>query len=567
MAANPDASPTPTPVATPRPDSRLQVVFYPPMGLPLKVGSLTITASDLTGAKDPITTLNNAINDNFSVYESCVYDVSKAATAGCDPTTAAIVITTQLQQDPVDTSDPSRPAPPTTYSAILRAFDMRGAREIFRYSLNIPADAADAPTALSALNLNPSQLALLLGNAVVVNGQLELVQGYQPYVQLVPTLQSSNDPTYLYLVKTLLQNRDITTVNSTFNAGTISSGSAPLSTICGFGQRYFVYSVVSDPYPKPLSFTTRIETHATGELYDCTDMTVIGMGVDQHRNLLTTKSSVASVLGILATVFTRSNVFWVQALKVGPAVSDFVDEIPSTSAVTMSTADSALQVVVDNLCTQLEKKNKLATSVAAAPPLGPLIVRVPVAKSSSAAPTKAAPKTTLSPQDQNRAKLISKQIAAGPNFETLKGDVSDLAGIVGLSLSPTAKTTLSQKEQHTTKAIGAALASGQITSPMLISSINKLADATGSQPTSKPPPAKAGTPVGAAQASSTNTTTTAGTGGTSLVALDVGGFVAYQPKPIVCMSPQPNNYPTPTPTSRTNTNQQDTKKGVTYWQR
>jgi hypothetical protein len=235
-----------------------------------------------------------------------------------------------------------------------------------------PGDTATIAQALKQISPTSEQLALLLGTPGIASDRLSLSHGYEPYIQLVPTLLKSDDPSYLSLVAELLGRRGLPAIPSPFNAGAVASGTTPIDAICGRGQRYFVYSVSNENYTHPVSFSTRIQTRASGQLYDCTNMTVIPVGVDQHSSVLTTKSPLASLIAIVSAAFVSKSNSWAGTLQVGSLVSGFVDSSPDSIAVRDSVSDRALQGLVDNLCIALAKQPTPAPVIS--PP--PIVVRV-----------------------------------------------------------------------------------------------------------------------------------------------------------------------------------------------
>lgn len=370
------------------PDVRLRVVLNG--ALPYPTSRTPIFTSEQVKA-DIIDGVLSTIKNSYPLYSACQYDTSVAPVT-CDPLSAAIIITTQLVEDP-QPADPKHPDLIVT----MRSFDVLHRQAIATISLKpidlttlTPKGTVAPDAALKTIAPTTDQISLLLGTPSITNGNLTVFQGYEPYLQLVPSLVNSNDPTYLTLMSNLLDRRGLPSVPSQYNAGTVSSGTTPLDTICSRGQRYFVYSVTSENFVHPVSFSTRIQTRASGQLFDCTTMTVTPIGLDQHENVLTSTSPLAALIAILSKAFVSKSNSWTGVLQVSALVGAFVDGKPDSTTTRDHVTDRALQGLVDNLCTTIAN----TPTPPPAPPPPPLTVLIPQPPSAPASSSPAVVKAT-----------------------------------------------------------------------------------------------------------------------------------------------------------------------------
>ncbi|MBV8370596.1 MAG: hypothetical protein JO036_16925 [Candidatus Eremiobacteraeota bacterium] len=473
-------------------DVRLRVVFYPAIITPPLDGKTQARFTSDQVTTNLLNDISAQISKAHPLYFPCFYDLSKPASADCNPTLANVLITTQF------TPDPKTDAAHPDWIVTMRSLDMINGRIISTQPLGTLKES-DLGAAVSANNPDPVAAALkalapsadvitkLIGTISISNGKLALFQGYEPYVQLVPALANANDPAYLGLMTNLLDRRNIPSIPSQFNAGVVASGNTPLDTICGRGQRYLVYSLTSEQYPHQVNMSTRIQTQASAQLYDCTTMSVIPVGLDQHVSVLTTKGPLTSLLAIIQGAF-----FWQQKtvspvpLNVIGLVSPFVDADPASDPVKHSVADRALQGLVDRLCDRLDK----LAAPSPAPPVPSLYVRV------ATAPT---------PQ-MKRLKLQLKQA--------------------------TDRETAAQKAMRVAKTdeekVRARNAAEAAKLEIYNASVQLNQAFAGEEKAAGPPP---GTPQPPAVTPATQPTVQTGT---ALQALDITGFLSATPPPLKC---------------------------------
>jgi len=396
----------------------------------------------------------------------------------------------------------------------MKSFDMITGRAIATLAL-VPLDLSalkpghsdGISNALKAIVPAADQVSVLLGTPSIIGGRLSLFQGYEPYIQLVPTLVRSDDPSYLPLISNLLDRRGLPAVPSQFNAGAIASGTTPLDAICGRGQRYLVYSVSSENFSHPVSFSTRIQTHASGQLYDCTNMTVIPIGLDQHLSVLTTKSPLASLITILSAAFVSKTNSWAGTLQVGGLVSGFIDADPGSIAVRNSASDRALQGLVDNLCTSLANQ----PSPAPTPPVPPLPVRI-----TSAAKVE-------KKQTQQQVEAAKAEQAAKAAMAVLVTAVQNAAKSGSAAQLTKARAALDKAIQANKLAATPAIKQN----PVNFQANLTIPGGTTAEPGTTPQTNPAAAPQ-----------TVAAGAGTALVSIDVSGFVARTPPPLVCHDPR-----------------------------
>jgi hypothetical protein len=490
-------------------DVRLRVVFYPAIIAPPTDDAATparFSADDVQA--NLLQRVATRIMSAHPLYFTCFYDLAKP-TPDCNPTTANILITTQFNPDPKST-DAAHP----DYTVTMRSLDVINGRFISTQSLGTLKDSAltavanASPVAKALADLVPSAdvVSKLIGMVTINNGRLSLFQGYEPYIQLVPTLANSNDPSYLSLMTNLLSRRHLTGVPSQFNAGVVASGNTALDVICGRGQRYLVYGLFSEPYGHQATFSTRIQTHATAQLYDCTTMSVIPVGLDQHVNVLTTKGPLTSLLSIIQAAF-----FW-QSKDVSPVplnviglVSPFVDAVPDSDPVKHSVADRALQGLVDKLCTRLDELAKATPPFV--PALPPLVIRV-------TGPGKALTSAELQQRRQAKADMLR----AKADMESAKNALETAADTLHAARSADQAKARAAFDAalnvYETKMKAYGTASRKYEKMGAVGS-NAFAD---NQSAPQPPPAAQ---PGAPQ-------------GPTLTSLDVSGFLAPSPPPLHC---------------------------------
>jgi hypothetical protein len=575
--AAPVPMPTPTPTPTPRPDVRIRVVFFPATVIPPQpdangvVASLPYTVQDVNAAIMP--SLVQSVQQR-QLYDACLFDGS----AACNPGSANIIITTTFKTDSVGSTAKS-----PTFDVTLNAIDM-----INRRALNSLSQAAVAlskddvlgssgvrKTALQLLNVTPDRLTPLLGAPTILDGKLALVPGYQPYIQLVPTLANANDPTYFSVFQNLLARRGLPAEPSQFNAGAVTSASTPLDAICGLGQRYLVYSLNIDQIPMTQNFSTRLEAHANGRLYDCNDFTVTPVGIDKNTHVITSKGSLASIAAILATVFTKSPGF-AKSITVATLASDFIDTKPDSQTVRDQLSESALRMLVDRLCFTLDQHAAEATpepilpalALAAVPSPGPSAVAAQTqetkktndvafaAKKTTEAAVKAAGPATFGTVEQsvsrhavtkqqlttleNAAKTVQKlatdtanraagtataaQAATAKTFaDEMRNTATILAATPPRSIKPNDIKLLKMEFNASSAAAKSVAASAATAHKAAVARNVSTAGAAGAAPTTS----GAGTP-----ATATGAAPSAGAGG--LASLDVGSFVAPKPVPLKC---------------------------------
>lgn len=487
-------------------DVRLKVVIFPAVGLPYPATGTAIYSATQPKT-DVLDSLASKIASAYPLYSACEYDPTVVPAPACDPTTASILITTQFYADP-QPADPKNP----NLLVTMRSFDMVNRRALATVSLTpidvstlTPAGTVDPDAALKAIAPGPDKISQLLGTPSITNGQLTLFQGYEPYIQLVPTLVNPNDPTYETLVANLLDRRGLPSVPSQFNAGTVASGSTPLDSICSRGQRYFVYSVSSEKFSHPVSFSTRIQTHASAQLFDCTNMTVLPLGLDQHENVLTTTGPFASLIGILSAAIVSHSNSWAGTLQVSSLLGAFIDGAPDSVTIRDHVADRALQGLVDNLCTTLAN----APTPVPAPSLSPIAVSVTIPVSTpkavkTAAPTKAATPPPAALKAKTALDAAQTKLVAAAKTNDKKQVATAVANV--------------QKASHNYNLVLQAVGSSA-----LAKLINNATTGTTST--------AGGSGGGTAPQAAPQTTTT-------LVSIDVANFVAQAPPKLICHDPR-----------------------------
>jgi hypothetical protein len=476
------------------PDVRIRVVLFPVTSQPSSAdGSDTVPAEKLTSM---VANVAAVLGSASTLYSVCSYDDAAKRAGTCDPASAAIVVTTAV----------ARSTTANRYDVTFRSIDMLNRRPIGTVTLPAIDFGADAASLKDALHLSPDKIAQLLSVPAVTGNQLTIKQGYQPYLQLVPTLAKADDPSYVPVLANLLGRKGLASVPSQFNAGAVSSSDTSVDALCGAGQRYFVYSVSTEKYELPVSFSTRVQAHATGQLYDCSDFSVTPVGVDEHLNVVTTKSGFTSLIAILAAAIISKTNSWSNTLKVATLTSGFIDTDPDSISVRDHVSERALQGLVDNLCTVLDRRQARAAAQPSAPqtlPTPGLNVALAKAQLANAARLSASAAASAS----NVAKHA--EAAAKPGSKASPGKISQTdalkakADAVNLQSVSKALAEFSVPESAGSAPLGGTQTSGQ----------------------------------GTNGASQTPTTSASTAGSNTLVALSVGSFVTETPVPLVCGGP------------------------------
>ncbi len=355
--------------ATAQADPRIRVVFFP-----------------ITGAPDPAIRdggqaalkklIDQQLNANNPLYFACLQSTSPGD-ASCDPSRASIIVSTTIR-----TGDNGN------LKLVVSSVDFAGHRTLGSIQKDIATkngdDTATIASLAAALTLGDADVKLLIGTPVVRNGVLSTLAGYQPFIQLIPDV-STNEPTYLGVLQNLLAKRGIASVPSSVNAGTVTSGSVGADTLCGLGQRYFVYSIAKRTEDRILSLNTRIETRATGHLYDCPSRSDLAFGDTARTFATNTKQSLGPFLALLGSLFISKTTSWQNATATGVLVTNVVD-VPAAN-IQEHTAEITLQKLVDNFC------DRLPALLATPPPPAVIQQTIP-----SAAPTAAPSNKPLRPQ-------------------------------------------------------------------------------------------------------------------------------------------------------------------------
>ncbi len=343
-AADPTPTPSPTPSDTARTDARIRVVFLPFAG---DVSDAVRKAG--SDGLDLFVWLVNATNPLVFACRQAAPSDSASAAANCDVTRAGVIVSTTL-----------RPAANSDSTLVVQSVDLTGYGVLGTVQKPIssrtdPKAASDDTTTAANLKAAMKQLSTddvrtLLRTVVVRDGRLSLQPGFQPFIQLIPDV-SSSDPTYVAVLQNLLSQRGIASVPSQVNAGTVTSGNASADALCGLGQRYLVYTVAKRTEDRILSLNTRIETRATGHLYDCPTHSDLSFGDTARAFAPNTKISLAPILSLLGSLFVSKSNSWTNAVTTGGLVTAVVDVPPEKMQ--DHVAEITLQKLVDNFCDRL----------------------------------------------------------------------------------------------------------------------------------------------------------------------------------------------------------------------
>lgn len=304
------AKQTTTAPPTPRPGILLQVAIIPS------------SASD-----DPaLEKLAATIDANYPAYGAYVAgDQSVACTVGtCDPSAATIFIRVVKDGNTYD----------------IDSIDVKDGAKIGSES-----GVADVS------KLSASDVAPLLGTPIYANGQLELSQGYQQYVQIVPAPMSSSDPDFSPELIALLSRVGITAIQSSYTIAQL--GSAPNATICSRGERYLVYSVdIHQQNANLITGFTKVRSIANAYIADCVTHTTIPFWGESNAAIPTTSASLLAYSAFLAFLVPKFS--WVQIGQGSLAFSKIVDVDPGNSVVRNDLAVGSMLHAVDSMCTELQ---------------------------------------------------------------------------------------------------------------------------------------------------------------------------------------------------------------------
>lgn len=331
-------------------DGSLRVVFFPVTG-PAQDANVTTLQTQLKATFE-----SKDFHDANPLYTVCVQDPSAAVkpTEDCSASRADVLVLSTIRK----ADDGSETLTMTSLDvAQRRALGTIGPRTIATKD----QDTTTIPESVKkALTLSDAEVRTLIGTPAVLNGHLVLSSAaFQPFIQLIPDV-GSNQPTYIGVMQNLLAKRGIASVPSQFNAGTVTSGNVSADTLCGLGQRYLVYNYATRTEDRILSLNTRVETRATGHLYDCPTRSDLAFGDTARTFATNTKSSLGPILSLLGSLFVSKNQSWQNAATTGGLVTAVVDRTPAD--IQDHTAEITLQKLVDNFCDRLS---------ALPPPSGP----------------------------------------------------------------------------------------------------------------------------------------------------------------------------------------------------
>lgn len=316
----------------------LQVGFLPPRGLSdpaAAIAALTALISDIQSRETGGEYLNSFsacyLADTPAAHDPCLISTTDAKTIPVTMTAATLVdhhTTGQLTFDVTDTQA-------ATLTAAFRGL---------RASLN-----------------------KLFGTPSLNNGVLSL-SGYSPFLQLVP--ETATDRKYVGVLAHFLAAQRIQTTPSQFTGIDASPGSASASSICQTSPRYLHYSVEIQQVNRPLEFRTIVETHATGNIIDCANpASRITFTNTQRASLPTTKSSFASLIGILTLSFISKTNSWGNTGSVATSIAGFVDLDPASVVVEQSLYDRSLDGLVKDMCGAINRRKEIDAQAKPSPPL------------------------------------------------------------------------------------------------------------------------------------------------------------------------------------------------------
>ncbi|HEX3465963.1 MAG TPA: hypothetical protein VHS78_18085 [Candidatus Elarobacter sp.] len=313
---------------------QIRVVFLPLSGAP--------NDAVANAAQQGLSGLATTIDGANPLYLACAQTAGDANTA-CDAAQAGVLVSTVL-----------RAGKDGAFTLVLNSFDVIGHRALGSVQKAIAAKSDGTPddtVIATALKLSGTEIRTLIGTPVVRDGTLTLQAGSQPFIQLIPDV-ASNDPSYVALLQNLLAKRGIASVPSQFNAGTVTSGNVGADALCGLGQRYLVYSIAKRTEDRPLSFNTRVETRASGHLYDCPTRSDLAFGDTARTFATNTKQSLSTYLTLLGSLFVSKNKSWENAITTGGLVSTAFDVAPEK--IQDHTAEITLQKFVDRFCERIK---------------------------------------------------------------------------------------------------------------------------------------------------------------------------------------------------------------------
>jgi hypothetical protein len=397
--------------AVPAADAGLRVVFFPVTGPDSDTNVDTVQTQLKTAfaSKD----FRNA-NPLFTV---CVQDPSAAVkpTDDCSAARADVLVSTTI-----------RKADDGSETVTLSSLDVAQRRALGTIGPRTIATKDQEPTTIpdsvkKALTLSDAEVRTLIGTPAVANGRLVLQSaGFQPFIQLIPDV-ASNQPNYIGVMQNLLAKRGIASVPSQFNAGTVTSGNVSADTLCGLGQRYLVYSYATRPEDRILSLNTRVETRATGHLYDCPTRSDLAFGDTARTFATNTKASLGPILSLLGSLFVSKTQSWQNATATGGLITAVVDRTPAD--IQDHTAEITLQKLVDNLCDRLS---------ALPPPSGPSPTPSPSPSPTpgrAATPTPAPTETPITVQVASPAPAASASSGSSGTESSVPLDIGNfLAG-------------------------------------------------------------------------------------------------------------------------------------------
>ncbi len=184
-------------------------------------------------------------------------------------------------------------------------------------------------------------------------------------LQLVPAPVNATDPDYEPILEHILANKGLAATRSRF---TVAALRGPRDSVtCPGAQRYFVYRVRQESYPRKLLGVTRLEAYAEGFILDCGAPAAVPAATGRKRSTLPTTTGLLSDLTALV-VALHPKLSSANLTGSTTAFAKLVDVNANDTGVRDTVASGALDQMVNNMCIRL-----LEMSIAGSPSPSPSV--------------------------------------------------------------------------------------------------------------------------------------------------------------------------------------------------
>jgi hypothetical protein len=338
-AATPSAAHTPTPPAAPSPTTApfvVGVAIFPDDQPGLKTAAGTDAYEALAAKLNGLGPFRAWIADAKCKFDSCRLSDARIYIYGKQTTPGGA-------DKPVLTL--------TSYFA--------GSAQVQRID-SVPLTIATANGTKTVGDVTQDQLRVLVGH-LVLDDQFKIaisLPDSEAALQLVPSPVNATDPDYEPILEHILATFGVPAVRSRLSASAIR-GPNDAGT-CPGAQRYFIYRVRLEEYPRKLLGHTRLESYAEGFILDCTAPNVVAAATGKgSHDIPTTSTLLTDLSAFVIALYPKATS---QQLTLGVnAFSKLVDVDPRSADVRDSVASGSLAQLVNNMCIRLLQQQPSAS--------------------------------------------------------------------------------------------------------------------------------------------------------------------------------------------------------------